>query len=106
MHFLRPYTARAAVLLELKLEPKCDRVSCGVEGTPRDLHPILRDEVYWIAGEAVRNAFNHAHAQVIDVDGSFGCGCETTERESTQRFSVETGAPDTLACMECANGPS
>jgi signal transduction histidine kinase len=40
----------------------------GVEGTPRDLHPILRDEVYRIAGEAMRNAFRHAEAQRIEVE--------------------------------------
>jgi signal transduction histidine kinase/ligand-binding sensor domain-containing protein len=39
-----------------------------VEGTPQNLHPILRDEVYWIAGEAVRNAFKHAQAQRIEVE--------------------------------------
>jgi len=40
----------------------------GVEGTPRDLHPILRDEVYRIAGEALRNAFRHAEARRIEVE--------------------------------------
>ena len=39
-----------------------------VEGAPRDLHPILRDEVYRIAGEALRNAFRHAAAQRIEVE--------------------------------------
>ncbi len=39
-----------------------------VEGPPRDLHPILRDEVYAIAREAVRNAFHHAQARNIEVD--------------------------------------
>jgi signal transduction histidine kinase len=39
-----------------------------VEGTPRELHPILRDEVYRIAGEALRNAFQHAQAQRIEVE--------------------------------------
>jgi signal transduction histidine kinase len=39
-----------------------------VEGTSRDLHPILRDEVYRIAGEALRNAFKHAQAQCIEVE--------------------------------------
>ena len=40
----------------------------AVEGTPRNLHPILRDEVYRIAGEALRNAFKHAQAQRIEVE--------------------------------------
>ena len=39
-----------------------------VEGAPRNLHPILRDEVYRIAGEAMRNAFRHADAQGIEVE--------------------------------------
>jgi signal transduction histidine kinase len=43
-----------------------------VEGTPRDVHPILRDEVYRIAGEALRNAFRHAHAQRIQVAIGYG----------------------------------
>jgi len=39
-----------------------------VEGTPRNLHPILRDEVYRIAAEAMRNAFRHAQARQIEVE--------------------------------------
>ncbi len=39
-----------------------------VEGIPRDLHPILRDEVFRIAGEAMRNAFRHADAEQIEVE--------------------------------------
>jgi signal transduction histidine kinase/ligand-binding sensor domain-containing protein len=38
-----------------------------VEGPLRDLHPILRDEVYAIAREAVRNAFRHAQARDIEA---------------------------------------
>ena len=39
-----------------------------VEGETRDLHPILRDEVYRIAGEAMRNAFRHGDAHNIEVE--------------------------------------
>jgi len=39
----------------------------NVEGTPRDLPPIVRDDVYRIAGEAMRNAFQHAQARQIEV---------------------------------------
>jgi signal transduction histidine kinase/ligand-binding sensor domain-containing protein len=39
-----------------------------VRGETRDLHPILRDEIYRIAGEALRNAFCHAHATRIEVE--------------------------------------
>jgi signal transduction histidine kinase len=39
-----------------------------VEGAPRNLKPTVRDETYRIAGEALRNAFRHAHAQRITVE--------------------------------------
>ena len=39
-----------------------------VEGKPRDLAPIIRDDVYCIVGEALRNAFRHSDAARIDVE--------------------------------------
>ena len=39
-----------------------------VEGTSRNLHPILRDEVYRLAAEGLRNAFRHAAAQNVEVE--------------------------------------
>lgn len=39
-----------------------------VEGTPRELHPLIRDEIYRIAGEALRNAFRHARASRIELE--------------------------------------
>jgi signal transduction histidine kinase/ligand-binding sensor domain-containing protein len=39
-----------------------------VEGQTRDLHPIVRDEVYRVAGEALRNAFRHAQAGRIEAE--------------------------------------
>ncbi len=32
------------------------------------MHPILRDDVYRIAREALRNAFRHAQAKTIEVE--------------------------------------
>jgi len=40
----------------------------GVQGTLRELHPILRDDVFRISGEALRNAFRHAQASRIEVE--------------------------------------
>ena len=40
----------------------------AVEGETRELHPILRDEIYKIAAEALRNAFRHAHAGRVEVE--------------------------------------
>jgi len=42
--------------------------SLEVEGSPQDLHPILRDEIYRISSEALRNAFHHARARKIEVE--------------------------------------
>jgi signal transduction histidine kinase/ligand-binding sensor domain-containing protein len=38
-----------------------------VEGALRELKPVLRDEIYQIAGEALRNAFRHANAHSVEV---------------------------------------
>jgi signal transduction histidine kinase len=42
--------------------------SVAVEGRTRDLHPIVRDEVYKIAAEALRNTFRHARAGRVAVE--------------------------------------
>lgn len=39
-----------------------------VQGTPQTLHPLMRDETFRIAGEALRNAFRHAEAKQIEVE--------------------------------------
>ncbi len=43
-----------------------------VEGAPRELVPMVRDEAYRIAGEAVRNARRHAQARRIEVSIQYG----------------------------------
>ena len=43
-----------------------------VEGSPRDVHPILRDEIYSIALEAMRNAFKHSEAHAIEAEIFYG----------------------------------
>lgn len=39
-----------------------------VEGTPRRLHPIIRDEAYRIGREALANAFRHSRANKIEIE--------------------------------------
>jgi signal transduction histidine kinase/ligand-binding sensor domain-containing protein len=39
-----------------------------VEGQPRSLHPLVRDEVYRIGREALVNAFRHSGARTIEVE--------------------------------------
>ena len=53
-------------------------LSVAVEGQTRDLRPIVRDEIYRIAAEALRNTFRHAQArQSVEIhydSTSSGCG--------------------------------
>jgi signal transduction histidine kinase len=43
-----------------------------VEGSTRDLHPIVRDEVYRISREALRNAFTHSQGHHIEAEITYG----------------------------------
>jgi signal transduction histidine kinase len=43
-------------------------IDVEVAGAPRNLNPVVRDEAYRIAGEALRNAFRHAQARRITVE--------------------------------------
>jgi len=43
-----------------------------VQGSPRALHPVTRDEAYLVAREALSNAFLHAHASAIEVEVTYG----------------------------------
>jgi signal transduction histidine kinase/ligand-binding sensor domain-containing protein len=43
-----------------------------VEGRPRELNPVVRDEAYRIVREAVRNAYQHSNAKHIEAEVSFG----------------------------------
>ena len=42
-----------------------------VEGTPQALNPIVRDEIYRIAREAIRNAYAHSGARRIEAEISY-----------------------------------
>src|SRR6185503_20390225 len=56
---------------ELATDPSVDRPPAfrvGVEGEARDLHPIVRDEIYKIAAEALRKSFRHAQAGRVEVE--------------------------------------
>jgi signal transduction histidine kinase/ligand-binding sensor domain-containing protein len=43
-----------------------------VEGQPRPVHPVIRDDVYRIAREALVNSFRHAQASTIEVEIEYG----------------------------------
>jgi signal transduction histidine kinase/ligand-binding sensor domain-containing protein len=47
------------------------RFELSSTGERRDVHPLVRDEVYRICREALANAFRHANAQNVRVDVRF-----------------------------------
>jgi signal transduction histidine kinase len=46
--------------------------SLEVVGKPREMHPIIRDEVYRIGYEAIRNALAHSRGSRLEVDLRYG----------------------------------
>ncbi len=42
-----------------------------VEGAPRDLDPMIRDEMYLIGREAIVNAFSHSLGSMVEVEINF-----------------------------------
>jgi signal transduction histidine kinase len=44
----------------------------SVEGSPRDLHVSVREDIHRIAREALRNAFRHAQAKHIEAEVTYG----------------------------------
>src|SRR5262249_32481371 len=47
-------------------------IDVAVQGTSRELYPIVRNDAYRIAAEALRNAYRHADARRIDVRIQYG----------------------------------
>ena len=79
-----------------------------VEGEPRDLHPIVRDEIYKITAEALRNAFRHAHAGRIEVeirydDEQFRLRVRDDGQGIDGAVLAARGSMDTMACAACRN---
>ena len=82
-------------------------IDLEVEGAPRGLNPVVRDEAYRIACEALRNAFRHAQARRITTEIRYdkrhfrlrvsddGKGMD----ENTKRLQPQ----DTSGCQECVS---
>ena len=46
--------------------------SIAVTGSVREMHPVVRDEVYRIGYEAIRNAYTHSRATHLEIALSYG----------------------------------
>jgi signal transduction histidine kinase/ligand-binding sensor domain-containing protein len=52
--------------------PRKVKYQVVVEGAPRSLRPLVRDEIYRIGGEALANAFRHAGASAVETVLEYG----------------------------------
>ena len=64
--------ALTALYQELKASGSISAFDLTIEGASRNLQPIVREEVYRISAEALRNAFRHSEAQRIEVIIRYG----------------------------------
>ncbi len=97
---LRPLASRAANLaqalaaegeqLAKLVHPAEFRVT--VQGAPRDLHPLVHEEGFLIAREALGNAFRHANARSIEVEMTYSDReLQVRVRDDGQGFSAAVG---------------
>ncbi len=75
LHSLRDSTVQVNDLAEAlrriaddPTKPDEMTVALTVHGESRDLHPIVRDEIYRIAYEAIRNAYAHSNASSLEIE--------------------------------------
>ena len=54
--------------IESEVVPASMAATCAVGGEPREMHPIVRDEVYRIGYEAILNACLHSKASRLSVE--------------------------------------
>jgi len=99
--------ALAAVGLELRQDHPAD-FRVVVNGDPRELDPIVREELYRIGREAIANCFQHANAERCETEINYdpsqlrvgirddGCGVEENILEAGRR-SGRWGLPGMFA---------
>jgi signal transduction histidine kinase len=79
LHSLRTSTTEGNDLFEAfkravesDVVPSSMVATCSVVGEPREMHPIVRDEVYRIGYEAILNACLHSKARRLGVALEYG----------------------------------
>jgi signal transduction histidine kinase len=63
-----------------------------VEGTAREMRPIVRDEIYRIGHEAIRNACQHSGAECIEVRLTFGDNLVFSVRDNGRGIDPEVAS--------------
>jgi signal transduction histidine kinase len=60
-----------------------------VKGTAREMHPIVRDEVYRIGYEAMRNACSHSRGTELNVELTYAWDLTVVVRDNGRGFDEE-----------------
>jgi len=68
-------------------------VALSVFGAAREMHPIVRDEVYRIGYEAIRNAYQHSKGSQLTVELTYSQ--DLTLRVSDNGTGIEPAIADT-----------
>jgi signal transduction histidine kinase/ligand-binding sensor domain-containing protein len=63
-----------------------------IDGAARGLHPIVRDEVYRIGYEAIRNACSHSEGTLLEVDLSYARDLVLRVRDNGKGISPDVAA--------------
>jgi signal transduction histidine kinase/ligand-binding sensor domain-containing protein len=66
------------------------RISSSVTGKVCELHPIVREEVYRIGHEAIRNACEHSGAEELRIDLNYGRHLQLSIRDDGCGIDEET----------------
>ena len=71
-----------------------------VEGAPRELDPMIRDEMYLIGREAIVNSLLTLWGSMVEVEINYDhsecvCGCATMARASPTEIIVPAVSPGT-----------
>src|SRR5262249_16473060 len=65
------------------------RFTFKVEGDVKEMHPIVRDEVYRIGYEAIRNAFHHSEGAEVQVVLTYAHSLELIVRDDGKGFDPD-----------------
>ena len=76
---------------ECRLEASVE-FQISVEGSARDMHPIVRDEVYRIGYEAIRNACLHSGASRLSVELDYRDGLSMRVRDNGKGMDPDLAA--------------
>jgi signal transduction histidine kinase len=80
-------------------------VTFSVVGDAREIHPIVRDEIYRIGYEAIRNACTHSGASQLEVELIYAHDLTLRVSDNGIGLSPIRGKTDTLDCKECGSAP-